>query len=70
MVCGFYKHLGLLYHRKRVDISLVGELFSVRRPWEKVRPLIIGARKELDQQDLYEWFEDLYNEVQKRALDQ
>jgi len=70
MVCGFYEQLGLLYHRRLVDIKLVVELFSVRRPWEKIRPIAIGARKELNQQDLYEWFEYLYNEVMKGRLDQ
>jgi hypothetical protein len=70
MVLGFYEQLGLLYHKKLIDIKLVTELFSIRRPWEKVRPLIVGLRKDFKQQDLYEWFEYLYKEVQKRSLDQ
>ncbi len=69
MVLGFYEQLGLLYNRKLVDIKLVVDLFSIRRPWEKMRPLVIGLRKEINQRDTYEWFEYLYNETQKRALD-
>jgi hypothetical protein len=70
MVCGFNEQLGVLYYRKLVDINLVGELFTVRRPWEKVRPIAEGARKEFNQPGLYEWFEYLYNQMQKRGLDQ
>jgi len=70
MICGFNEQLGVLYHRKLVDINLVGELFTVRRPWEKVRLIAEGARKEFNQPGLYEWFEYLYNQMQKRGLDQ
>jgi hypothetical protein len=69
-LCGFNEQLGVLYHRKLVDINLVSDLFTVKRPWEKIRRIAKGARKEFNQPTLYEWFEYLYNEMQKRGLDQ
>jgi hypothetical protein len=68
MVCSFYEELGVLYHRKLIDMNLVHELFSVRRPWTKIKPIAEGARKQLNEPTLYAWFEYLYNEMQKRGL--
>jgi DNA polymerase III delta subunit len=45
---------------------MVFELFSIDRPWNKIKPIIEEARKQLNQQELYEYFEYLYNEHQKR----
>lgn len=37
--------------------------------WEKVRLIIMGTRNQLIKQDLYERFEYIDNEVQKRRLE-
>jgi hypothetical protein len=34
--------------------------------WEKINPIIEGARKELDQPEWAGWFEYIYNKMQKR----
>lgn len=61
--CILFEGVGVLLHRKLIDISLVDDLFSypIKRIWEKVKPLVVDARKSLDSPQLYEWFEYLYN---------
>jgi hypothetical protein len=67
MVFGFYEQLGVLCHRKLVDINLIDELIGGAALWEKGAKLIAeGARKEFDDPTMYEWFEYYYNEMKKR----
>ena len=67
-VCVPFEGLGVLLLRKLVDIGLVDDLFStlIMRIWEKVKPVVEGHRKYYDQPEIYEYFEYLYNEMQKR----
>ena len=65
-VSAFYEELGYLLYRKLIDADMVFEMFSIARPWNKIKPIIYGSRKQDDQPTLYEWFEYLYNELQKR----
>jgi len=67
-VCKFFDGVGVLLRRKLVDIGLVDELFHAEAAiiWKKVKPLIEGRRKELNQPTLWEWFEYLYDEMKKR----
>jgi len=64
----FFDGVGVLLRRKLVDIGLVDELFHTEATviWEKVKPLIEGRRKELNQPTAYQNFEYLYNEMKKR----
>jgi len=62
----FHEGIGVLLHRKLVDVDLIWELFAVRMYWEKMKPIVEGLRKQFNQPNLYEWFEYLYNEVKKR----
>jgi hypothetical protein len=66
-VGSFFDGIGILLHRKLIDIEMVDELFSfyIKAAWEKLKPGIEGRRKELDP-TLRRWFEYLYNEMQKR----
>jgi len=66
-VCSFFDGVGILLHRKLIDIEMVDELFSfyIKAAWEKVKPGIEGRRKDLDP-SLRKWFEYLYNEMKKR----
>ena len=66
MVISFYEGIGILVHRKLVDVDIVMELFVANAIWEKIRPVIEGARKHYDIPSLCEWFEYLYNEMKKR----
>jgi len=68
-ICSFFDGIGILLHRKLVDIDMVDEIFSfyVKVAWEKVKPLIEGRRRESEfDPEFRKWFEYLYNEVKKR----
>jgi hypothetical protein len=62
----FYEGIGVLLHRKLVDIGIVDDLFPVDSIWGKVRPIVEGGREQFKWPSLFEWFEYLYNEVKKR----
>jgi hypothetical protein len=68
MYCFFFEKVGLLLHRKLINIELVDDLFSIAITlcWEKVRPIVEGIRKEQNLPQYWEWFEYLYNEMKKR----
>jgi hypothetical protein len=73
-VSSAFEGLGLLVHRKFLDIDLAHELLSesTKMTWEKVKPMIEDARKQLTQRKfgeyipIYQSWEYLYNEMQKR----
>ena len=64
----FFEGIGVLLHRKLIDIGLVDDLFSslVKMTWEKMKPLAEATRKKLNLPQMGEWFEYLYNELQRR----
>ena len=64
MVAAFFEAIGILHHRKLIDIGLVSELFSVKIRWNKVEKLAVGLRKLYDEPKFLEWFENLNNEIQ------
>ena len=67
-VCMFFEGIGVLLHRKLIDIGLVDDLFSslVKMTWEKMKPLAEATRKKLNRPQMGEYFEYLYNEIRKR----
>jgi hypothetical protein len=64
----FFEGVGILLHRKHIDIDLVDDLFSspVKRAWEKLKPIAEGERNQTQRPQIWEWFEYLYNEMRKR----
>ena len=64
----FYEGIGVLLRRKLIDIGLVDDLFSIpiKSVWEKLKPIVEWQRKQSGRPQYYEWFEYLYNEMQKR----
>ena len=64
----FFDGVGTLLHRKLVDIGLVDDLFhtEAKLAWEKTKPIAEGRRIELKEPTIYQWFEYLYNELEKR----
>jgi len=64
----FFEGIGILLHRKLIDIALVDDLFTapVNMAWNTMKDSIIEARKEYGQPTIFEWFEYLYNEMKKR----
>ena len=68
-VCMFFEGIGVLLDRKLIDIDLIDDLFSpisIKIIWEKMKPVIEGWRNQFNEPDTLEWFENLYNEMQRR----
>jgi hypothetical protein len=61
-----FEQIGVLLRNKLIDASLVDQLFPISIMWEKMKPLVEGMRKEYHDATFFEWFEYLYNEMQKR----
>jgi len=64
----YFEGIGVLLRRKLIDIGLVDDLLSgpIKNTWEKMKPMVEGVRKELNQPTVFEYFEYLYNTMQKR----
>jgi len=64
----FFEGVGVLLHRKLIDIRLVDDLFSspVKRAWERLKPIAEGERNQTRRPQIWEWFEYLYTEMEKR----
>jgi len=73
-VASVWEGLGFLLHRKFLDVDTVRELLSesTKMSWEKVKPMVENARKQVNQREsgeyvpVLQWWEYLYNELQKR----
>jgi hypothetical protein len=65
----FFGGMGLLVYNERAYLSVVDQLVSgpVKITWEKMKPVIEGYRKQYDQPQFCEWFEYLYDEMEKRG---
>jgi hypothetical protein len=68
MVASFFEGIGILLHTKLVDIALVDDLFSsdIVITWRKMKPLVEGWRKHFTRPQISEYFEYLYDEMQRR----
>lgn len=66
-VGSFFDGIGILLHRRLIDVEMVDELFSVyiKDAWEKLKPGIEALRRER-YPTLRKWFEYLYNELKRR----
>jgi hypothetical protein len=73
-VSSVFEGLGVLLRRKFLDIDLVRELLSesTKMTWEKVKPMVDDARRQIAQRKsgeyvpVYQSWEYLYNELKKR----
>jgi hypothetical protein len=63
----FFEGVGVLLHKKLIDIAVVDDLFSspIKISWEKLKPIAEGERKQFDRPQIWEWWEYLYNEMKK-----
>lgn len=61
-VSSAFNLLGLFLYNKLIDIGMVQSIFEVERHWEKVKPIIEAARKELNDPTYLMYFEYLYEE--------
>ena len=63
----FFEGIGVLAKRKLIDINLVGDMLStpIIMVWKTLEPRIKASRKALQREQVGEWFEFLYEEIQK-----
>jgi hypothetical protein len=64
----FFEGIGILLKRALIDIDLVDDMFTtpIKWTWEKMRGQVLEARKVRGQPEILEWFEYLYDEMEKR----
>jgi len=64
----FFEGVGVLLHRKLIDIDLVDDLLStpIIYTWDRFGPSVKSMREHLKRPQIWEWFEYLYNEMKKR----
>lgn len=73
-VSSVFEGLGYLMNSELIDKDLVCGILSesTLMMWEKIKPMVEDARKQLSQRksgeyiSIFKWWECLYNEVQKR----
>ena len=68
----FFEGLGVLLRRKLIGIQLADDLFSepVKTTWRFMEHMIETDRKRLNQPRIFEWFEYLAVEIQKKEQQQ
>ena len=64
----FFEGVGVLLHRRLVDIAVVDDLFSspIKITWEKLKHVAEGERIQSGRPQIWEWWEYLYDEMKKR----
>lgn len=65
--CAFFEGIGLLVKNKLIELELVEELMHspICMMWEKTEDVTKGFRELYGSSDYWEWYEYLYNELQK-----
>jgi hypothetical protein len=69
VVATYLSEVGMLVHRKLIDIDFFYDIFGsapISVNWEKVKPIILGIREERHNPSVFWAFEYLYNQVKKR----
>jgi hypothetical protein len=62
----YFNGVGILLHRKLIDVNLVRDHFPTKLAWEKLEPIVKGFRRQYEWGDWLEYFEYLYLELQKQ----
>jgi len=67
-VCAFFEGIGVLLHRKLINLDLVDDLLGtpIIWTWKRFEPMIIPWRESANRPQIWEWFEYLYNEMKNR----
>ncbi len=65
MLAFFMEGLGVLLNEKLADIGALDKLFPIQAGWRKLAPVLIETRKQTGS-SMWQWFEYLYNELEKR----
>jgi hypothetical protein len=63
----FFEGIGILLHRELIDITMARDLFSesIKLIWEKNEAILKEMVKQRNIPEAWQWFEYLYNKVQK-----
>jgi len=63
-----FEGIGILLDRRLIDYDLADDLFSVpvKLAWERMKVLIQEDRKQTNEPRSFEWFEHLYNRMEKK----
>ncbi|MFX1607039.1 MAG: hypothetical protein ACFFDD_14190 [Promethearchaeota archaeon] len=66
-VMAFFEGIGVLVRRKLIDINLVADMLStpIIMVWEANEPRVMARRRALKRNQVWDWFEYLYHEIQK-----
>ena len=64
----YFEGIGILVYRKLVDPDIVYDFWGdiVQSSWEHMKPLIEGTRKNSGEPRMFEYWEYLYEQMQKR----
>jgi len=64
----FFEGIGVLLQNRLIDINLVDALFGVplKYMYERMKPIIEGNKQQFHNQRVFEYFEYLYNEMNRR----
>jgi hypothetical protein len=64
----FFEGIGVLLQKKLIDIKLVDALFAIplKYMYERMKPIIEGNKQQFHNQRVFEYFEYLYNEMNRR----
>jgi len=64
----FFEGIGVLLQKKLIDIKLVDALFAIplKHMYERMKPIIEGNKQQFHNQRVFEYFEYLYNEMNRR----
>ncbi len=67
-LAAFFEGVGVLAKRKLIAMNLVDDMMSsgIVLLWEQMGPIVEEMRKQYERPQIWEWFEYLYNEMQKR----
>ncbi|MHA1963698.1 MAG: DUF4760 domain-containing protein [Candidatus Thorarchaeota archaeon] len=66
-VIAFFEGIGILVKRNLIDINLVADMLStpIIMVWETIEPRVMARRKALQRDQIWDWFQYLYYEIQK-----
>ncbi len=67
-LASYYDGLGFLLCKQLIDMEIIEYIgrHAIANIWEKLKPIILGMRKDIGWPDLFEWFEYLSEEMQKK----
>ncbi len=67
-VAVFFEGIGILLHRKLMDIDMARDLFSesVKLVWERNESILKGLVEQRNIPEAWQWFEYLYNEMKRQ----